>query len=86
MFVVSAMFYDGIGNEIGAEMAMIEANKLNVSEAKAVRDEQREQERLERERLREKEKLTKEVPVTIEEPPETIEEEMEIQGIKYKWS
>ena len=30
------MFYDGIGNEIGAEMALIEANKLNVSAAAAL--------------------------------------------------
>ena len=27
------LFYDGIGNEIGTEMAMIEANKLNVAAA-----------------------------------------------------
>ena len=31
--VFSGLFYDGIGNEIGAEMALMEANKLNVAEA-----------------------------------------------------
>ena len=38
------LFYDGIGNEIGAEMATMEANKLNkmaaIAEAKAARDEE----------------------------------------------
>ncbi len=36
------LFYDGIGNEIGTEMALLEANKLNMqcalAEAKAIRE------------------------------------------------
>ena len=46
------MFYNGIGNEIRAEMAFMEANKINVSvavsHAKALKEEedQREAERL----------------------------------------
>ena len=30
---MAGLFYDGIGNEIGAEMALMEANKLNVASA-----------------------------------------------------
>jgi hypothetical protein len=40
------MFYDGIGNEIGAEMALIEANKLNVAAAAAITKSTQEQESL----------------------------------------
>ena len=29
--VAKGLFYDGIGNEIGTEMALLEANKLNVA-------------------------------------------------------
>ena len=47
-FDLVAMFYDGIGNEIGAEMALAEANRLNVHAAaelaKTVREEERQRE------------------------------------------
>ena len=29
----SGLFYDGTGNDIGTEMALIEANKLNMANA-----------------------------------------------------
>ena len=43
-FHLSGLFYDGIGNEIGGEMALLEANKLNkaaaIAAAKAAREEE----------------------------------------------
>ena len=42
MSIFSGLFYDGTGNEIGTEMALLEANKLNMgnalAEAKAVKE------------------------------------------------
>ena len=32
-FFFSGLFYDGTGNDIGTEMALIEANKLNMANA-----------------------------------------------------
>ena len=44
-FPGTGLFYDAVNNEIGAEMAYLEANKLNqaaaVAEAKALREEER---------------------------------------------
>lgn len=44
-FLGTGLFYDAVNNEIGAEMAYLEANKLNqaaaVAEAKALREEER---------------------------------------------
>ena len=34
-FSFSGLFYDGTGNDIGTEMALIEANKLNMANALA---------------------------------------------------
>lgn len=46
------LFYDAVNNEIGAEMAYLEANKLNqaaaVAEAKALREEEIVKDRLAR--------------------------------------
>ena len=42
------LYFDGIGNEIGTEMAMIEANKLNAAEALAKAREARQQRDAER--------------------------------------
>ncbi|XP_076464163.1 cilia- and flagella-associated protein 70-like isoform X2 [Babylonia areolata] len=55
------LFYDAISKDIGAEMAYLEANKLNVSQAasiaRAAREEEQERERKEKEKERaEKEK------------------------------
>lgn len=51
-FSVAGLFYDAVNNEIGAEMAYLEANKLNqaaaVAEAKALRDDEVTKERLAR--------------------------------------
>lgn len=51
-FSVVGLFYDAVNNEIGAEMAYLEANKLNqaaaVAEAKALRDDDVTKERLAR--------------------------------------
>ncbi len=35
LFQFSGLFYDGVGNEIGTEMAFMEANRLNVAAAVA---------------------------------------------------
>ncbi|KAL8611122.1 hypothetical protein ACOMHN_064412 [Nucella lapillus] len=63
------LFYDAISNNIGAEMAYLEANKLNVSQAasiaRAAREEEMEKERKEKEKEKvEKEKEGGEVTVT----------------------
>ncbi|KAK2186875.1 hypothetical protein NP493_185g01050 [Ridgeia piscesae] len=47
------LFYHGIGNGIGTEMALLEANKLNAAFARALWEEEKERERLEREKDRE---------------------------------
>lgn len=47
------MFYDGIGNGIGTEMALLEANKLNAAFARAMWEEEKERERQEKEREKE---------------------------------
>lgn len=50
------LFYDGIGNEIGVEMAIGEANRLNVAAAvaavKAIKDEEEARLRAERDEQR----------------------------------
>ena len=50
---LSGLFYHGIGNGIGTEMALLEANKLNAAFARALWEEEKERERLEREKDRE---------------------------------
>ena len=35
VWCLAGLFYDGIGNDIGAEMALLEAEKLNVANAEA---------------------------------------------------
>ena len=61
MYFFTGLFYDTISNDIGAEMAYLEANKLNVayaaSIARAAREEEQEKERKEKEKAdKEKEK------------------------------
>ena len=46
----AGLFYDGIGNEIGTEMAMLEANKLNQGAAVAAAQARRDEEMAARER------------------------------------
>ena len=36
VWCLAGLFYDGIGNDIGAEMALLEAEKLNVANAEAI--------------------------------------------------
>lgn len=52
LFLSTGLFYDAIQNEIGAEMAYLEANKLNqsaaVAMARSVREEELAKERRER--------------------------------------
>ena len=49
---LTGLFYDAISNDIGAEMAYLEANKLNVAQAasiaRAAREEEQEKERKEK--------------------------------------
>ena len=49
----TGLFYDGIDNGIGTEMALLEANKLNAAFARAIWEEEKERERLEREKEKE---------------------------------
>ena len=49
----AGLFYDGIDNGIGTEMALLEANKLNAAFARAIWEEEKERERLEREKEKE---------------------------------
>lgn len=51
----SGLFYDAISNDIGAEMAYLEANKLNVAQARALLEAEMEKEKKEKEKLKEKE-------------------------------
>ena len=53
IYLSAGLFYDGIDNGIGTEMALLEANKLNASFARAIWEEEKERERLEREREKE---------------------------------
>jgi hypothetical protein len=50
--LVSGLFYDAISNDIGAEMAYMEANKLNMAKAAAIaraaREEEQEKEKKEK--------------------------------------
>ncbi|ELU15780.1 hypothetical protein CAPTEDRAFT_154432 [Capitella teleta] len=49
-WTMQGLFYDGINNEIGTEMAMMEANKLNQEQATSASIAKREQENLAKER------------------------------------
>ena len=49
----AGLFYDSLGSDIGAEMAFLEANRLNIQQAREA-----EQEKERKEKEKEKEKVT----------------------------
>lgn len=60
-WTMMGLFYDAVSNEIGAEMAFVEANKLNIAQAAAIARAAREEEQAkERKEKEEKETLNKE--------------------------
>ncbi|KAI0237880.1 Cilia- and flagella-associated protein 70 [Lamellibrachia satsuma] len=88
------LFYDGIGNGIGTEMALLEANKLNAAFARAMWEEEKERERQEKEREKEaadrykseKEKgddtSMKDQGEESKEPPEPPEKQLDVKTDK----
>ncbi|KAL8608639.1 hypothetical protein ACOMHN_002868 [Nucella lapillus] len=67
------LFYDAISNDIGAEMAYLEANKLNIAHAasiaRAAREEEQERERREKEKEKDKERGAEEKEGEVPETP-----------------
>ena len=80
---ILGLFYDGIGNEIGVEMALAEANKLSYAAAaaavKAIKDEEEAKLKAEQEELNKA--LQQETPCVVEgEQQDQAQSPEEVKG------